>query len=312
MGHELTIMIQQSEIRGIRGSQATDYRITYAVPFGVPDPRTKNAILSINGRVYDAETGISIEGVLFFLGDTVTVSGKDGVFKIPRPRFGIEYLRMDQRSIGFGRVPYMDMPIRIDANTDTGFLIEIPVVRSSTFSGTVSLWSRPGGTGLLGRQNEPLEKVAPIRGVLLELKSNRNLYRVKSDRAGIFSFRNIQAGTYQVRYLSGAFPPNHSFESDSTTLVLGPGDHIEQHLRVVPTKRTIRMLESTDFGISQHTNSVQTDRISPTSEKNVPEKSESAAGGKESGSNSTKRKSAHSQERRTSATSLPLRRSPSK
>lgn len=81
MGHELTIMIQQSEIRGIRGSQATDYRITYAVPFGVPDPRTKNAILSINGRVYDAETGIGIEGVLFFLGDTVTVSGQDGVLR---------------------------------------------------------------------------------------------------------------------------------------------------------------------------------------------------------------------------------------
>lgn len=158
MGHELTIMIQQSEIRGIRGSQATDYRITYAVPFGVPDPRTKNAILSINGRVYDAETGISIEGVLFFLGDTVTVSGKDGVFKIPRPRFGIEYLRMDQRSIGFGRVPYMDMPIRIDANTDIGFLIEIPVVRSSTFSGTVSLCPGPVVPACSEDKTSPLRK----------------------------------------------------------------------------------------------------------------------------------------------------------
>ena len=246
-GHEIELAAQVVDFGSAKSEIATNFLISYSVPVGLSGPRRKSTAESIRGRVYDAETGEGMADVIVFIGDNVSITDSNGWFSFPIAGITSNYITIDQRSIGIENTALIDIPIRLRDIIDLTIPIDIPIVRSAQVSGTVSIWEREGGSNLLGQQNAPLIQGSQLRGVLLELRSGSKVFSVRTDRSGRFYFRQIPSGSYELNILSGDLPEGHEFESGSLMVSVSPGQESEYHFRVLPIRRTIKMIGSNDL-----------------------------------------------------------------
>lgn len=248
-GHRLQIRGQHSLMEGFRSSGSTDYKISYSLPLGIPMRTGKVSDDYISGRIYDAEADAGMEGVLIFLGDGVTISEKDGTFKIPRSHSGTDFLRIDQKSIGIDRVPLIQMPLQIDMDDPYLDIIEIPVVRAASLEGSISLYGSATGQLMIGEDPLRMQKNSVIRDVILELSSGEDRFRTRTDRSGRYRFIGIRPGTYKLKIIIA--PLSDKYTINPTVVNISPksGEKIIQDFSARPIVRKIIMLNSSDLSV---------------------------------------------------------------
>jgi hypothetical protein len=228
-------------IYGERLSRGTsDYRLAYVVPVGVPVGAADPA-RTVAGRVYDAETGAGLAGVVLTLDGVTALTDAEGRFRLPRPETGAAYLHVDRISAGLGRVPLVDLPIEVrsegEADAEVGDAgIEIPMVRGASLAGRVSV-----------ADNGSAASEAPsdgVRDAVLELRAGEWRLRAISDREGRFSFSEVPPGAWTLRVLHARLPDYHRVEREAYAVPLAPGQDAGLEVRVVPERRRIRVIES--------------------------------------------------------------------
>lgn len=241
-GSLITLQFQYSALSGLRSIQATDYRLAYSIPIGLPARRKPSPGTFVSGRIYDAESGAGLNGILLFLGDHATLSDETGRFVIPKPAGQTTYLTIDQRSMGYDSVPMVPMPYEIRPDDDRPDVLEIPIMRAASVRGTVSRYGPKGGERLLGDRNASLERLAGVGNVILGLSSGTAEYRARTDPSGSFEFQNVVPGDYVVRVIAPLRIAYHRFEPDSLQISLGGGSNMTIEFRAVPESREIRMV----------------------------------------------------------------------
>lgn len=93
---------------------------------------------------------------------------------------------------------------------------------------------------------EDKDKMVEARGlanVLLEFKSELEIWRVLTDRKGRFRFDDVRPGQWTLTVHADNLPQYHYLEKDSFEIELAPGEKKEMLIRVLPKKRTIRIIE---------------------------------------------------------------------
>lgn len=271
-GHRLEIQAQHSKLDGIRSTGSTDYRLVYSLPVGIPDWREDKSRNFVAGRIFDGETNAPISGALLFLGSDMTISDENGLFKLPLQTGETQYLRVDQKSIGFDRIPLLDMPFRIDSDYEIPEVLEIPIVRSSAITGTVSLHGAPDGKQMMGRNSVAMKQISSVRDAIIELRSASGTHRSRSDRSGRFSFLNLPPGRYTIRLLLHSLPGNYTIEPDSMDVLLETGTDYPVEFILKAVIRKIRMLESLDLEQTSVDRPVQRLIAAPTVHKSSPQK----------------------------------------
>jgi SPOR domain len=241
-GHMITLQAQYSSIAGTRPVEATDYRLSYSFPIGLPvgAPVVRGA--EMIGRIYDADTGAGMDGILLFLGDAASISDASGAFKIPRPRSGKAYLSIDQRSIGYENVTLVAMPFEVSSEDDPSFLLDIPVVRAAAVRGSVNLFGSRSGQRLLGDTAGSSTRLAGLGNVVIGLSSAGHEYRGRTGSEGTFEIRNVVPGDYVVRILAGPQLSHHGFEPDFVHVSLVAGERSSVEFRAIPIIPEIRMM----------------------------------------------------------------------
>jgi hypothetical protein len=86
-----------------------------------------------------------------------------------------------------------------------------------------------------------------MAGFLLELSDGSDRHRRFTGPHGRFEFTGIVPGRWTLRVISGNVPDTHSFERDYFILDITSGSRGEVLFRLVPQKRTIKILEQSDL-----------------------------------------------------------------
>jgi hypothetical protein len=240
-GHEISFQIQRAVLTGFGNSVSTDYRLAYLQPLGLPIGARPSAESLLEGRIYDADTGEGLKSVLLFLGDAAAISGGDGGFRIPTVPGTTDYLRVDQKSVGFGRVSLVPLPLEVGPEQGRSGVLDIPVRRASELIGSVDLYGSASGQQLLGEPSVQPERLSGLGGLILELRSSASRYRTRTAVDGSFHFRGVIPESYQLEVLS-SIPRRHRTEMDSTSIELLPGQTARRIVRVVPTRPAIQMM----------------------------------------------------------------------
>ncbi len=242
-GHQISLQVQHTMLTGFSNTVGTDYRLAYLQPLGLPIGTRPPTESFLEGRIYDADSGLGLKNVLLFLGNSAAVSGDDGAFRIPTVEGATGYLRVDQKSVGYGRVSLVALPVEISPERENTNLLDIPVRLAAELDGSVDLYGSATGLPMLGQPRVQLQRVSGLGGLVLELRSAAARYRTRTSTDGSFSFQGVIPATYELEVIS-ALPSRHRPETDSIRIELGPGQEVTRVLRVVPKRPTIQMMET--------------------------------------------------------------------
>ena len=235
--------------------------LEYRLPLGVP-LRRKKSLGALRGRVYDGQTGKGIARTVLRLNGATAVSDRNGNYDFPAVRPGNYYLAVDRRNIGIEKVPNQKMPraVAITGGRDTR--ADIGFVRGATLAGRVALYrhgdgevgplvARDGGDGRdarlpasAGGRRPKLVEAGGVPNVVVELSDGSEVLRCMTDANGRFNFGGLRPGKWALKAHGSALPDHHHLAPQEIDVTLAPQQAETVLLRVVPTRRPIRVIQN--------------------------------------------------------------------
>jgi hypothetical protein len=216
------------------------FLVTYAIPFSVPVSR-KRSIGALEGRVLDSPNGLGVPRIVLQVGEQFAVTDEAGNFEFPGLKPGRCELRVVQDSLGSQRAMTtpLPMPLRIrPAETTRVTLAAAPAcsitVRVTRYAFADARALDPSGD---------LSQAGGIEAATVEITNGRETWRAQTDRTGAAAFLRLPPGSWKVRVAAGDLPPLHTIENPDRTLPLAAGASEQVAVRVLPQRRTIRMLD---------------------------------------------------------------------
>jgi len=220
------------------------YRVSYAVPVGVPVAR-ESSTGGVRGRVVDTETGAGVERALVRLGGEERFTDEEGRFTLPASAARGTYLYVDRASIGLSRVPMVDVPVDVRRATREEPIL-IPVARSAELVAQVIRYEHEN----LKAAVEGREPVATggLEQTVVEVRSGSRRHRRLTDGSGHGHFGDLQPGTWTVDVPGDALGDGFELEKDAYEIDLSPGSVDTLTIRVVPSPTTGRAMGSGEAG----------------------------------------------------------------
>ncbi len=236
--HQLSIRARQNySVPAVNGRELA-YMLQYSVPVGIPIKRmTSNG--QLRGKVLD-EQGRGVRNVLINVGSSAALTDSDGEFFFPSLSPGENFLVLDKLTIGMNRVADLltPLPVAVAGGKETELTVRL--VRSSTILGVVTLFAfDKNDTSMTA-----LVEAGPQAGLVLELSNGTEMQRRVSDSRGRFAFSDLRPGRWTVQVAGGTLPQFHLVDHESRTLDLVAGSKHEVSFRILPRKRTIRIIET--------------------------------------------------------------------
>jgi len=234
----------------------TAFIVEFTLPFGMPVGR-KKSVGMLEGYVQDQETGQPIPNAILRLSGATAVADSHGEFTFPALKPGTLYLNIDSASIGLERIPVQKTPLKVDIEGGKETSIKIGITKSAVLKGRVIVYrfakedtlqkerAVHKGKDIAVPENTETEliEVYGLANALLEFKSEVETWRVLTDRKGRFSFDDVRPGQWTLAVHADNLPEYHYFEKDTFEIELAPGEKKEILIRVLPRKRTIRIIE---------------------------------------------------------------------
>lgn len=233
--HRISVRARQS-ILADPALREVAYVLQYSVPLSIPVARRTSAG-QVRGRVV-GEQGKGFANVLVNIGPAAAVTDDDGEFFFPSLPPGRHYLILDKASLGLEFVTRQPMPMTLDVRGGDEVRVTLDVTRSSTISGAVELYAfdekDTSGSSLVFAGTHP--------GMIIELTRDQEVLRRIVDHRGQVVFNDLRPGLWTIRPV-GELPRFHAFEQETIEINVGPGKHQEVRFRILPRRRSIRILQ---------------------------------------------------------------------
>lgn len=225
------------------GASATNeaaVMVSYSVPFDLAVSR-KRSIGALEGQLIQTvqSRGTGLARVVLQIGEQFAVTDEEGCFQFPELKPGPCELRvvMDSLDRHLAIATLLPMKVKIrPAETSRVQLVATPAcsvaVRATRYDFATALAT-----------SDELAAVAGEEAVALELTNGRDVWRAQTDRAGNAAFDRLPAGNYRLRVAASELPPLHTIETPERTLTLKPAETETVPIRILPQRRTLRMLE---------------------------------------------------------------------
>lgn len=230
--------------------------VELSIPFGLPTAR-KKGIGTLKGLVRHQETGAPLANAVLRLNGAAAVTDGGGEFRFPALKPGTVHLDVDAGSIGLDRVPMEKTPMAVTIEGGEEAFVEIGVARSAALYGRITIYEfaeteGPGqGFRIAGEKTAVPEtsggdEVAASRGLanaLVVLTRETETLRVLTDGRGRFSLEGLRPGAWTLAVHAENLPPHHYVEKERFEILLTGGEKREVSIRVLPRKRTIRIIQ---------------------------------------------------------------------
>jgi Carboxypeptidase regulatory-like domain len=230
--------------------------VSFTVPFGLPVGR-KKGIAALRGTVHDQETGQPIPNLILRLNNATAVTDNDGNFSFPALKPGTFYLDVDSTGIGLNRISVQKTPLEINISDGEKTNVEIMITKSASLEGRIMVYQFAEKDNLAEKYLNPeiqddserkttgsqMLESHGLKNALLEFRSEREILRVLTSRKGQFSFDDVRPGKWTLTVHATNLPQYSYLERDTFEIELSPGEKKEMHIKVLPKKRTIQIIE---------------------------------------------------------------------
>ena len=237
----------------------------FTVPVGVPVAR-KRTVGMLRGRIFEADGGQGVPGVIVRMNDLATVTGPKGDYVFNGLVPGSYVLTLEDRRTGSGRVAVEKLPLAVTVEGGRKLDLPIGLTAGASIGGRVAIYDSGNGTWGQTVRKDPgprtdqveaapqLVERAPLAGAVVELRGEGDAFEQVTGADGRFLFEGLRPGAYTLRVLDDALPESHVFERDSFELVLKPGAREELGVRVVPVVRTLELIDGGEVKIIKKRN----------------------------------------------------------
>ncbi|MDA1028011.1 MAG: mechanosensitive ion channel [Bacteroidetes bacterium] len=251
-GHLLTAQIQFNESTGRQTIRSSDYSLSYSLPLALPFGTSEEGSTLLNGQIIDLASREPISGALLFLGDNIAVTDENGRFAIPRKTDRSEYLRLDQKSIGYDRIPTTSFPLEITPEDFQGQDLVLTLEPSAVLTGQVDILNYPGdGDQLLGAAESELIYTGGLAGAVIQISSETHRLRTRTDKSGKFQFGQLPTGTYKVEFVSGNLKEHQRIKQPIVNVIVEANNVNSLVFQVVPVRKVLRIIKTSSLSIRE-------------------------------------------------------------
>jgi hypothetical protein len=240
-GHVIALAVR----RGVAGTVTqADMVLTYTVPLSVPVSKRQN-VATVNGRVFDQDTGKGVPDLLLRLGGIIAVSGMNGEFSFPSVLIGTYYLSIDQLTGVSGKIPLEPMPMAVGVRQGADARIDLALVQSATLMGTITVHEAAPAPGAAVAVGAGPEQGAPMarRNLLVILRKGDLEYKRLTDENGKFRVGGIPPGQWTASVGDEGIPAGYELEQKQFVVNLAPGGEIALEFKLRQKIRAIKMLQ---------------------------------------------------------------------
>jgi cell division septation protein DedD len=233
--HRISIRARQS-IFAAPALREVAYVLQYGVPLSIPVGRRSSSGW-VRGKII-GERGEGFANVLVNVGSSAAVTDDDGEFYFPSLAPGQHYLIIDKASMGLEFVTRQPMPMAVEVRGGDETRLTLEVTRSATVSAAVEL----SAFDERDTSGATMIDAGPYSGMMIELTKGDEVLRRITDHRGQVVFSDLRPGVWTIRPM-GELPRFHVLEQEVFELNAGPGKHQEVTFKVLPRRRTIRILQ---------------------------------------------------------------------
>jgi hypothetical protein len=249
-GRFLSARVQFNHNQGRQSLRTADYRVGFETPLAVPFTNRRGEEDILRGRVVDHVSGEPVADVLVLLGNDLAITDKQGRFRFGRPGQDVVFLRVDAASLGYDRAPVLPMPMQIGPEHYTGEEMVIPVARTASISGQMDVYGQKDAeTVLVGNMDGELVRRSGFYGAVIQIESESLRYRTRTGRDGSFTFTQLPPNDYTISVLQANLDDHQRVETSELKVSLEQGETKFFAFRVVPARKTIRMIQSTNLSV---------------------------------------------------------------
>ena len=197
----------------------------------------------LDGRVILTKHGQSaaLPRVVLQAGSQFAVTDANGHFEFPSLKPGPYELNLKMDSIPSGVAMATPLPMKVNISPAGTTSVELTATPAASLS--VSVMRYEFTTENLLTNSAELKLGGPEAAALVEITNGRETWREQTDRQGAVSFERLSAGVWMLRVLSNDPSPLRAVESPERTLSIAPGGNPRVLVRVLPVRRTLRMLD---------------------------------------------------------------------
>ncbi len=249
-GRTLSAQVQLNRSTGRSTVQTADYRLSFTTPLSMPFGGKGFDDEMLRGRVTDEETGLPLSGVLVFLGDKLAISDDKGRFVFPRPELAVEFLRVDQNSIGYDRTPAAAMPMEIDPSSFLNSELNLIISKASSITGDIFIYHNSASSDLLvGNPSDKLVQEGGINGAIVQISNEKHRQRTRTSRSGSFRFDQLPSGEYTIEIIRIQHEEHQQISTTSFKVFVKQGESEYVLFRVEPKRKSIRMIQSSTLSV---------------------------------------------------------------
>ena len=216
--------------------------VTYSIPLSLPVTR-KRSIGMLQGRVCDGTKGreAGLRRVVLQVGEQFAVTDEAGLFEFPSLKPGPCELMVVQDSLGTRMAMETPLPMKLKIRPAETTRVELAATPAGSIAVRVMRYEFAGGNAL--NASSVLHEVGGQEAVTVEITNGREVWREQTDRTGRAAFDRLPGGPWKLRVAGSDLPALHTIENPERTLTLKSGESQQVALRVVPQRRTLRLLD---------------------------------------------------------------------
>jgi hypothetical protein len=240
-GHTLALRGRETMLTPSSTGAVFAYMMEYTVPFALHLGMTSSTG-SLRGRLRHSGGDQGLPGAMVTVDGVLSVTDADGEFSYATLAPGSHVLQVEAISVGLDRITDPPTPLRFEIVGGEVSQMDIFVAMGASVAGTVLLID-PGRSAVPGAPAADTLLSSGLPNAVLELTDGTGLFRRVTDSHGRFDYSGIRPGRWSLRILRGNLPDQHVPDTDSVVFTLAPGSHYEALFKILPRKRTIRILE---------------------------------------------------------------------
>ncbi len=227
------------------GASATNeaaVMLSYAVPFDIPISR-RRSIGSLEGQLVQTakgrETGVG--RVVLQAGEQFAVTDEEGRFQFPGLKPGACDLRVVMDSLDRHLAIATPLPMKVKIRPAETSRVRLLASPACSVAVRVTRYDFASASAVAA--SSELRATAGEEAVAVELSNGRDVWRAQTDRAGHAAFDRLPAGNYHLRTAAADLPPLHTIDTPERRLTLKPGETETVAIRILPQRRTLRLMD---------------------------------------------------------------------
>lgn len=242
-GHQFNLNIQQIHDCKCRGSNETQFLISYTIPFGLKLMKRRDQG-SVSGRIYQASDEEPVSRALVSLNEQALLTDEKGYFSFQGMPNGVYRFKADKLLCNQVSPCSEIFPLFVRNGNST--FIDVPVYQSSILEGYVMFFTykelEQGEVSLQDKWVEEDVEIQPIcigglGKIVLKLQHSSNLetFDCETDSSGYFCFSNLYPGEWHITLDPETLPRGYQCASPLGTIEISENEIHRIQLDIVPS-----------------------------------------------------------------------------